>query len=172
MKKLVLTTLFALASVAAKADTFVVDLVHSQSNPAKWTAKFGNSFAIADREPFFEDYYTFAPALGGQLRVNGGLLNIFSDNAENITFKEVTLNGYKFDLSKGTTFNLATLPTTVLTGPLKLHVFGKYGEASSYSGTINITTAVPEPETYAMLLGGLALVGAVVRRRKAAKPSA
>lgn len=26
--------------------------------------------------------------------------------------------------------------------------------------------AVPEPETYAMLLGGLALVGAVVRRRK------
>ncbi|MTV36175.1 PEP-CTERM sorting domain-containing protein [Duganella radicis] len=27
-------------------------------------------------------------------------------------------------------------------------------------------TAVPEPETYAMLLGGLALVGAVARRRK------
>jgi hypothetical protein len=26
--------------------------------------------------------------------------------------------------------------------------------------------AVPEPETYAMLLGGLVLVGAVVRRRK------
>jgi hypothetical protein len=28
--------------------------------------------------------------------------------------------------------------------------------------------AVPEPETYAMLLGGLALVGAIARRRKTA----
>jgi hypothetical protein len=27
-------------------------------------------------------------------------------------------------------------------------------------------SAVPEPDTYAMLLGGLALVGAVARRRK------
>jgi hypothetical protein len=73
MKKLVLTTLLRWPAFAAKADTFVVDLVHSQQS-SQWTAKFGNSFAIADREPFFEDYYTFAPALGGQLRVNGGLL--------------------------------------------------------------------------------------------------
>ena len=31
----------------------------------------------------------------------------------------------------------------------------------------NFAGAVPEPETYAMLLGGLALVGAIARRRKA-----
>jgi hypothetical protein len=36
-----------------------------------------------------------------------------------------------------------------------------------FSGS-NITAAVPEPETYAMLLGGLALMGFVARRRKAA----
>ncbi len=30
-----------------------------------------------------------------------------------------------------------------------------------------VTAAVPEPETYAMLLGGLALMGAVVRRKRA-----
>jgi hypothetical protein len=30
-----------------------------------------------------------------------------------------------------------------------------------------VTAAVPEPETYAMLLGGLALMGAVVRRNRA-----
>jgi len=31
---------------------------------------------------------------------------------------------------------------------------------------LSITTAVPEPETYAMLLAGLGMIGAVVRRRK------
>ncbi len=38
-----------------------------------------------------------------------------------------------------------------------------------YSGSI--AAAVPEPETYAMLLAGLGLMGAVVRRRSARKTS-
>jgi hypothetical protein len=40
-----------------------------------------------------------------------------------------------------------------------------------YNGFDNIpvTAAVPEPETYAMLLAGLALIGAAVKRRKASQ---
>ena len=34
--------------------------------------------------------------------------------------------------------------------------------------TVNAVTAVPEPETYAMLLAGLAMLGAAARRRRAA----
>ncbi|WNO06120.1 FxDxF family PEP-CTERM protein [Rhodoferax mekongensis] len=37
---------------------------------------------------------------------------------------------------------------------------------AGYHGSISIT-AVPEPETYAMLLAGLGLMGAIARRRKA-----
>ncbi|MBK9347554.1 MAG: PEP-CTERM sorting domain-containing protein [Burkholderiales bacterium] len=35
---------------------------------------------------------------------------------------------------------------------------------ASYGGNIGVT-AVPEPETYAMLLAGLGLMGAIARRR-------
>lgn len=41
------------------------------------------------------------------------------------------------------------------------------GQFQSFSKTSLAVAAVPEPETYAMLLGGLALVGGAVRRRKA-----
>jgi hypothetical protein len=46
--------------------------------------------------------------------------------------------------------------------------------ASSWidNATISITTAVPEPETYAMLLAGLGLVGAVARSKQKETASA
>ena len=34
-----------------------------------------------------------------------------------------------------------------------------------YNALVNITAAVPEPETYAMLLAGLGLIGTIVKRR-------
>ncbi|MBP6505549.1 MAG: PEP-CTERM sorting domain-containing protein [Rhodoferax sp.] len=47
---------------------------------------------------------------------------------------------------------------------------GNNGAFMNASGEIGspgaIAAAVPEPETYAMLLAGLALVGAVARRRR------
>jgi len=42
------------------------------------------------------------------------------------------------------------------------------GNGGVYAGAI---AAVPEPETYAMLLAGLGLMGAVVRRRSNRKAS-
>jgi hypothetical protein len=54
----------------------------------------------------------------------------------------------------------------------KIDLVGSFNQASNVAGTgpawalgsVNIT-AVPEPESYAMLLAGLAIVGAVARRR-------
>ena len=44
--------------------------------------------------------------------------------------------------------------------------YGAIGTMSGYPVSQLITAAVPEPETYAMLLAGLGLVGWAVRRRK------
>ena len=41
-------------------------------------------------------------------------------------------------------------------------------DSNHYIGLDNVSvTAVPEPETYAMMLAGLAAIGSIARRRKA-----
>jgi hypothetical protein len=46
------------------------------------------------------------------------------------------------------------------------------GSAGRYDLTLSIPTApVPEPETYAMLMAGLGMLGFVARRRKVRQPS-
>jgi hypothetical protein len=45
--------------------------------------------------------------------------------------------------------------------------YGLVGSMGGYPASQNITVAVPEPETYALFLTGLGLMGFVARRRKA-----
>ena len=40
-------------------------------------------------------------------------------------------------------------------------------DATAFIDKVSVTTAVPEPETYAMLMAGLGLLGFIARRRKA-----
>lgn len=48
-------------------------------------------------------------------------------------------------------------------------IFSAIGTSNSYGGSLDnvVVTAVPEPETYAMLLAGLGLIGTIALRRKA-----
>ncbi|HTH45276.1 MAG TPA: FxDxF family PEP-CTERM protein [Oxalicibacterium sp.] len=64
------------------------------------------------------------------------------------------------------------------TGTFKIDWFNNGGNVPGYSNATFFykdamtVSAVPEPETYAMMLGGLALLGFVARRRKGKQPFA
>jgi hypothetical protein len=93
--------------------------------------------------------------------------------------KVVGLSIAKFDLvlaggglvasSTGAAGNWNIASTLLAPGSYVLEIAGKVtGSASgNYNGTLNVSP-VPEPETYGMMLMGLAMVG-VVARRKAKK---
>lgn len=64
------------------------------------------------------------------------------------------------------TLSLGYVTSDALAGSYFLKVMGTQSGVSSYNGNISLTSAVPEPETYAMMLAGLGLMGFAARRRK------
>ncbi|WP_374358318.1 FxDxF family PEP-CTERM protein [Pseudoduganella danionis] len=183
MKKIALALLLSMSAIfSAHADvvnpTVEIALVKSVGTTDQWSAGFGNTINKGS-DAWFTDTYIFTPEMAGKFKVNGGVFNIYSSMAQSVAFDWVTLNDVKltlkhsYDADMGQGFYSAALGNTWMTGPLKLVVHGfAGGEApafsASYVGTLNVRgiAAVPEPETYAMLVAGLGLVGLMARRRK------
>jgi PEP-CTERM motif len=158
LKTLAFASMFAVASTGVMANDVV-------TNPAVigGTAYFG---ALHTDNLDFTDIFTFTVA--GSVKANSSMITIGS-GLQNIDFLSADLNGTPLTLSPNGFAEFGTLGDTLLTGPLVLTVKGKSAAAggtfASYSGTMNVT-AVPEPETYAMMLAGLGIVGFLARRRR------
>ena len=90
--------------------------------------------------------------------------NIYGNWTQNgLTAAYGTLVG---QFNSGSFFSIGTAytGTASTTGTLKLFYFdSNYGDNSG--SVMASVTAVPEPETYAMLLAGLGVMGAIARRR-------
>lgn len=123
-----------------------------------WTFNLGSASTIAASLSNVEITFgsmTFGAISNFSALLNGSPifgLNSFSSSNPPLTVTTKVLSGSTF------------LPA----GDFTLQVSGNAGTGASYAGSI-VAAAVPEPETYAMLLAGLGLMGAVARRRNKSK---
>lgn len=126
-----------------------------------------------------DDVITFTGLASGMYKAT----LTFSSTLLNVDWNLTKLNG-----NTGTFASLGSMPGVFdigfinynpVTSPLTLTLFGSApnaqqqmissftGMPSEYKGTLTVA-AVPEPETYAMFLAGLGIIGAIAKRRSRA----
>lgn len=167
LKALAASAALALGAAGAFAqDAAPIQLVLTPINASTSSVTFQRQVT-----GLFVDTFDFTPAsfnglVSASLRPIAGPINFFA----------AILNGEEFSFlpeSGLTTFDFQS--RVFANQPLELQVFGFAGDAqtlteatATYGGTITAQalSAVPEPETYAFLLAGLAVLG-VIRSRSA-----
>lgn len=193
LKSIVMATMFASAgfmTVAAHAATPIVREMPMElvsDDEGGFNAHFGNNFGSSTAGKSFADKYFFS--INSNFDTSASLTSSYLNSAK---VKDLTITGFsltKYDPSSMT--NLMTVngsnetlaganPTDtwslksfgLTNGSYFIKVDGKVlGNGGGTYGSDLTISAVPEPETYGMLLAGLGLMG-FVARRKAKKTTA
>jgi hypothetical protein len=180
-KSLVQAVLFSMVSASAFADT----ITNLTVGPLPTSLTYSNSFASASTGTTFYDDFIFTIPDGS---VNSVTTSINLDSILGLTDLRARLyTGSTHQTGPvvpgtlienwGTTVNYSPTvsattvvlnPVSLLAGTYTLQIKGTVAGLSggSYAGVLNIANPVPEPETYAMMLAGLGLMGFMSRRRK------
>ena len=178
------TTALSAQSAYAADPTFEV----ASEVDGSFSGTFGHIFDKSQAGTSFTDLFTFSIDKG--FSSSTSITSSYSKLGNKI--KDVFIGGFDLVQYSGDYSNIVTtysgLNTTASTpnakdeweitvagltaGDYYVRVTGSVlgNNGGSYAGEIQVLT-VPEPETYGMMLGGLALVG-LVARRKAAKKAA
>jgi len=173
MKSLVaasaLATLALASGIAGATDVTQASQALTLGNGATY---FGHTFDTAAVGDTFADHFTFSTT--GSVTL-GAIVSAFtspqlSDAIEITNFQVFNSGGFSLDGTKLAS-GVADVWSAASTGKLVADsyyvlVTGKLlsTAATAYSGSVTVT-AVPEPETFAMLAAGLGLIGFAGRRR-------
>lgn len=169
LKKIALVAALTVAATASFAENINLNLpvVPNAAIPGAFSGAFGVTHIEAGA---FTDVLTFAGGIDGSfasaLITTGFLAN------SNIDLSGVWVNGMPYTLSPTGALEWATIGPVDLHQPFVITVMGMAAPtlapgsaiSASYAGTVNITP-VPEPESYALMLAGLAALGFIVKRR-------
>ncbi|GGY17906.1 PEP-CTERM sorting domain-containing protein [Massilia dura] len=146
----------------ASAATIDIEL---KGGPVFWTT---HEIGATHTAGAFSDTFTFSDYSAAASYVTGGLVNT-ATFVSDITFTGATLNG--INVSYGNLFAWSGVGfAEKVTGPLTLTIEGfvkaKGSNTASYGGVFTAISAVPEPSTYGMLIGGMGVLAFAARRRK------
>ncbi len=155
------------ASIASPAFTYGA----SQSFSLSYDGASELSFSLGNQTRSFSDFEANLPAVVSASPLNRLSFIVRDGSAGTITLSNLVVNGVSYDdVSSVDGINYYTLAGNFrnafsVTGTLGLS--GVTGGAESNSLQILVGNAVPEPATWAMMIGGFGLVGASMRRRAA-----
>ena len=164
------TILATLALGLATGSSFAVTTAIFTSGPDD-SIHIGDSFK--SKLASTSDLYTFtitAPAF-----INGSLTATALGKTLQYDFTSVMLDGpgsndFVYAITGPLTKEHVEITESLLVaGSYTLRVLGKTvgTKGGSWGGDLNLVAAIPEPETYALLAGGLGVLAFVARRRRA-----
>ena len=153
--------IIASAAMAISAPAIAAETIVLTGTPTAKSGFFGNTPAIG----LFTDEYEFTIDTSSNISVLISSIGI--TNATNIDFYSAFLNGQALNISNDG-FSLAFNPTPFNfgAGPISLVLSGEQFGEGSYSGVVAVS-AIPEPGTWALRIGGFGMVGGAMRARRA-----
>lgn len=178
------------AGTVSIADLYI-PVVNLTTNPATFTANFGSTFQVLGTGGFAgvtgktgteNGTLSFSNMVGTTINQTVSNFFQFADGTSTFNFTPTSVTTQTFNVINGvsSSISLYLLGTTTSTGtgidptPTSLTIsFNQTGtSAFSSSQTLSvppaITSPVPEPATWGMMIGGLGMIGGTLRRRKRA----